>query len=192
MSTATEDVLRHVIHDVVHQATHILKTHRAAYQRALEDSIFHPVAAPSPDASEVVGAADAILISEQGAEAEQEQPDHPEPGAVMLSETARGFHTTAPTHAFPSMPELFAVGDAPILQAHSVTDTLAAFVVRAVVMDPRNGYALDREFAKADVERLIAVGAGANAGLVCLIPCIWVQHMLGDWGGTLLMAWMIG
>ncbi|KAL7749010.1 hypothetical protein RI367_005659 [Sorochytrium milnesiophthora] len=37
----------------------------------------------------------------------------------------------------------------------AVTETLAAFVVRATVLDPRQQFSLDRNFDKADVERLI-------------------------------------
>jgi hypothetical protein len=141
---SSEDVLRHVILDVVHRATHLLKGHRATHQRALEQAIY----SPAPKGPGPLGA------------------DAPDANAgTAMSESARTFHTVPPTSGLNAVSDLFAVGDAPIIQASSITDTLAAFVVRAVVMDPRNGYQLDQEFSKHEVERLISVCVMCVCGL---------------------------
>lgn len=38
-----------------------------------------------------------------------------------------------------------------------VTETLAAFILRSVVLDPSNGFNIEAEMGKEDVERLIKV-----------------------------------
>ncbi|XP_075940902.1 cilia- and flagella-associated protein 206 [Anarhichas minor] len=40
------------------------------------------------------------------------------------------------------------------LRGHVVTDTLVAFMVKAVVLDPRNGFNVDRTLTKQDVQKL--------------------------------------
>ncbi|XP_053193110.1 cilia- and flagella-associated protein 206 [Scomber japonicus] len=39
-------------------------------------------------------------------------------------------------------------------RGHAVTDTLVAFMVKAVVLDPRNGFNVDRTLTKQDVQKL--------------------------------------
>ncbi|KAM4521587.1 cilia- and flagella-associated protein 206 isoform 2-T2 [Odontesthes bonariensis] len=39
-------------------------------------------------------------------------------------------------------------------KGHAVSDTLAAFMVKAVVLDPRNGFNVDRTLTKQDVQKL--------------------------------------
>ncbi|XP_041661850.1 cilia- and flagella-associated protein 206 [Cheilinus undulatus] len=40
------------------------------------------------------------------------------------------------------------------VRGHAVSDTLVAFMVKAVVLDPRNGFNVDRTLTKQDVEKL--------------------------------------
>ncbi|XP_044025589.1 cilia- and flagella-associated protein 206 [Siniperca chuatsi] len=40
------------------------------------------------------------------------------------------------------------------VRGHAVSDTLAAFMVKAVVLDPRNGFNVDRTLTKQDVQKL--------------------------------------
>uniref|UniRef100_A0A3Q1GQC6 Cilia- and flagella-associated protein 206 n=1 Tax=Acanthochromis polyacanthus TaxID=80966 RepID=A0A3Q1GQC6_9TELE len=40
------------------------------------------------------------------------------------------------------------------MRAQSVSDTLVAFMVKAVVLDPRNGFNVDRTLTKQDIEKL--------------------------------------
>ncbi|CAJ1077515.1 cilia- and flagella-associated protein 206 isoform X1 [Xyrichtys novacula] len=40
------------------------------------------------------------------------------------------------------------------LRGHTVSDTLVAFMVKAVVLDPRNGFNVDRTLTKQDVQKL--------------------------------------
>ncbi|GLD72306.1 cilia- and flagella-associated protein 206 [Lates japonicus] len=40
------------------------------------------------------------------------------------------------------------------VRGHAVSDTLVAFMVKAVVLDPRNGFNVDRTLTKQDVQKL--------------------------------------
>uniref|UniRef100_A0A672ZA91 Cilia- and flagella-associated protein 206 n=1 Tax=Sphaeramia orbicularis TaxID=375764 RepID=A0A672ZA91_9TELE len=40
------------------------------------------------------------------------------------------------------------------LRGHSVSEALVAFMVKAVVLDPRNGFNVDRTLTKKDVQKL--------------------------------------
>uniref|UniRef100_A0A3B4XXG0 Cilia- and flagella-associated protein 206 n=1 Tax=Seriola lalandi dorsalis TaxID=1841481 RepID=A0A3B4XXG0_SERLL len=39
-------------------------------------------------------------------------------------------------------------------RGHAVSDTLAAFMVKSVVLDPRHGFNVDRTLTKQDVQKL--------------------------------------
>lgn len=93
MSASSDDIIRHIIRDIVARASTILKFRRGESQPST-------VAEPGPDGS---------AGTQQAAE-----PGH-------------------------------------------VTETLAAFMVRAVVLDPRNEFKIERELGKDEVDRLIKV-----------------------------------
>ncbi|KAI9216535.1 hypothetical protein BC828DRAFT_393380, partial [Blastocladiella britannica] len=78
-----------------------------------------------------------------------------------------GGNPGGPTSGIASALLMGGIGGAPSAAATNanlaVTDTLAAFVVRAVVLNPANGFHLDAVFARADVDRLIDVAAALVA-----------------------------
>uniref|UniRef100_A0A3Q3FXR0 Cilia- and flagella-associated protein 206 n=1 Tax=Labrus bergylta TaxID=56723 RepID=A0A3Q3FXR0_9LABR len=41
-----------------------------------------------------------------------------------------------------------------VVRGHAVSETLVAFMVKAVVLDPRNGFNVDRILTKQDVQKL--------------------------------------
>lgn len=44
-----------------------------------------------------------------------------------------------------------------VVKQFHVTDTLAAFMIRAVVLNPDNGFNPEKEMSRAEVDRLIKV-----------------------------------
>lgn len=53
-----------------------------------------------------------------------------------------------------------------ILTPYLVTETLAAFVLRSVAMDPRNSFDMNYEFTSKEVERLVQVRERKSGGSV--------------------------
>ncbi|KAH0622132.1 hypothetical protein JD844_024157 [Phrynosoma platyrhinos] len=53
------------------------------------------------------------------------------------------------------------IGQECAMKGQTVSETLVAFMVKAVVLDPRNGFNVDRTLTKADVQKLIKVYADA-------------------------------
>uniref|UniRef100_A0A3Q3N2P3 Cilia- and flagella-associated protein 206 n=1 Tax=Labrus bergylta TaxID=56723 RepID=A0A3Q3N2P3_9LABR len=48
------------------------------------------------------------------------------------------------------------------VRGHAVSETLVAFMVKAVVLDPRNGFNVDRILTKQDVQKLEEVSLVLN------------------------------
>ncbi|KAJ3260903.1 hypothetical protein HDU77_001180 [Chytriomyces hyalinus] len=110
--TASEDIIRHIIRDIVTHATSALKTRRAN-----------------------------LLADGSNGEPASNLPPRPQP----------------PLTPIPQVKHLFASGIKSHIPIHSVSDTLAAFFVRAVVLDPANNFHIEHELSKDDVERLIGL-----------------------------------
>uniref|UniRef100_A0A670YK74 Cilia- and flagella-associated protein 206 n=1 Tax=Pseudonaja textilis TaxID=8673 RepID=A0A670YK74_PSETE len=47
------------------------------------------------------------------------------------------------------------IGQECAMNGQNVTETLVAFMVKAVVLDPKNGFNVDKTLTKADVQKLI-------------------------------------
>lgn len=56
-----------------------------------------------------------------------------------------------------SLNELFQSGIESLLKPYQVTETLSAFILRSVVLNPMYGFNAEKEMSRADVERLIEV-----------------------------------
>ncbi|KAJ3346789.1 hypothetical protein HDU83_002643, partial [Entophlyctis luteolus] len=104
-SSNSDDIMRHIIRDIVSQATAVLKTRR----------VQEPSGSPIDNVT---------------------SPD-----------------TQSPV---PQAAHMFASGIKSHVPFYAVSDTLAAFFVRAVVLDPRNEFHVEKELSKSDVERLIS------------------------------------
>ncbi|KAI9327436.1 hypothetical protein BDR26DRAFT_940492 [Obelidium mucronatum] len=107
-ASSSEDIIRHIIRDIVAHSTTILKNRKASLIDATSSS-------------------------------DQQQAGRPQP----------------PLTPIPQVKHLFASGIKSHIPVHAVSDTLAAFFVRAVVLDQRNEFHIERELSKEDVERLI-------------------------------------
>ncbi|KAI8837529.1 hypothetical protein BC829DRAFT_447634 [Chytridium lagenaria] len=102
---SNEDIIRHIIRDIVSQSTTILKKRRS----------LPPV-------------------------------DQADPSSLPPA---------PPLTPLPQITHLFAAGIKSHHTPYMVSDTLAAFMVRAVVLDPRNDFRIERELSKEEVQRLI-------------------------------------
>uniref|UniRef100_A0A8D2JCR3 Cilia- and flagella-associated protein 206 n=1 Tax=Varanus komodoensis TaxID=61221 RepID=A0A8D2JCR3_VARKO len=49
------------------------------------------------------------------------------------------------------------IGQECAMKGQTVSETLVAFMVKAVVLDPKNGFNVDRTLTKADVQKLITL-----------------------------------
>lgn len=79
-------------------------------------------------------------------------------GSVLKSRRIPTRPPTAAGQGTSAAPDAIASGVQPNAEPTHVTETLAAFMVRAVVLDPRNDFRIERELGKDEVERLIRVG----------------------------------
>ncbi|KAJ3300584.1 hypothetical protein HK104_009919 [Borealophlyctis nickersoniae] len=133
MSASSDDIIRHIIRDIVARSTNVLKTRRNRPQ-------LQP-ASPAPDAKPAELAPSQITTGIQRLSVFNAQKSDPNP--------------PAPTTPVPDARHLFTGGIHSHMQPATVTDTLAAFVVRAVVLDPRNDFRIETELTRDEVERLI-------------------------------------
>jgi hypothetical protein len=111
MSAASEDIIRHIIRDIVTHSTTTLKQKRlhATSTSANSNDLTPEPVPPAP--------------------------------LTPLPEASHLFSSGIKSHVSPTI----------------VSDTLAAFVVRAVVLDPKNDFRIERELTKEEVQRLITV-----------------------------------
>ncbi|KAJ3126116.1 hypothetical protein HK100_010425 [Physocladia obscura] len=120
MASNSEDIIRHIIRDIVAHSTTILKTRRT---NLINEAV---VGTASIEDSEISGDNSSLV-------------PRPQP----------------PLTPIPQIKHLFVSGIKSHIPVHAVSDTLAAFFVRAVVLDPFNEFHIERELTKDDVERLI-------------------------------------
>jgi hypothetical protein len=62
---------------------------------------------------------------------------------------------TAPVEKIDSVPNIFMKGINSKIQNYHITDTLAAFMIRAIVLDPNNRFQIEKELSHEEVDRLI-------------------------------------
>ncbi|KAI9341037.1 hypothetical protein DFJ73DRAFT_797744 [Zopfochytrium polystomum] len=165
-ATRSEDIIRHIIRDIVTHSSAILKQQRAAAAAAAAAAGAVATAAGSLQkvggAGEADGAVPAHNDRDDGGGVAPGQP-HSDPDAAAPgappeagdSDPRRTPHPPAPLSPIPHAKHLFTSGIKSHVAPHVVSDTLAAFVVRAVVLDPRNDFRIERELTKEEVERLI-------------------------------------
>ncbi|KAJ3220411.1 hypothetical protein HDU67_000078 [Dinochytrium kinnereticum] len=132
MSASSEDIIRHIIRDIVAQSTGILKKRRTSLPPL-------PAKVESGDHVHDQGGAAAGEALRQAVGDDSSLPPVP------------------PMTPLPQVKHLFAAGIKSHHTPYTVSDTLAAFVVRAVVLDPRNDFRIERELSKEEVQRLISM-----------------------------------
>ncbi|KAJ3119100.1 hypothetical protein HDU96_000015 [Phlyctochytrium bullatum] len=122
----SEDIIRHIIRDIVTHSVSILKKRRSSVPaKADEDG------------------------SPPGVPLEELRPN--------AGEAAAAYPPQPPLTPLPQLQHLFSGGIKSHMAPYTVSDTLAAFVVRAVVLDPRNDFRIERELSKEEVQRLISL-----------------------------------
>jgi hypothetical protein len=177
----SEDIIRHIIRDIVYHSSNILKQRKTETSNLtsnlqninLNDSKANtglpPLpakvtqsqsrsgsggAAPSPASGKGL----AIKAVDDETDQAQNQNQHQHVTAASTdSSSGIGPNPPPPHTPLPELQHLFAAGIKSHVGPHAVSDTLAAFVVRAVVLDPRNDFRIERELTKEEVERLISV-----------------------------------
>ncbi|KAJ3193575.1 hypothetical protein HK101_004586 [Irineochytrium annulatum] len=206
---ASEDIIRHIIRDIVAQSSHVLK-HRRLHQLTQIQHSLQQQQQPQPPSADGVSAiipaqvaaeaaaaiqlqAAAVLAEQQELHQQlqqlsldQRQQAPPasagsatrpktkdgERGVTPVSQhahdlhslppptpsgAAAGPHPPPPMTPLPQLRHLFAAGIKSHMPPTTVSDTLAAFVVRAVVLDPRNDFTIERELSRDEVQRLISL-----------------------------------
>ncbi|KAJ3097053.1 hypothetical protein HDU97_005312 [Phlyctochytrium planicorne] len=123
-SNNSEDIIRHIIRDIVAQSTVILKKRRSSHGDLQQDR-----------------------PAEQGAST----------GDSAKPEDKDSFPPAPPMTPLPQLKHFFSAGIKSHHSPYTVSDTLAAFIVRAVVLDPRNDFRIERELSKDEVQRLITL-----------------------------------
>ncbi|KAI8930132.1 hypothetical protein BC831DRAFT_547026 [Entophlyctis helioformis] len=86
------------------------------------------------------------------------RPDeqHPPPGSAMP--TLDNFTLMPPRTPLPEAARnIFLAGIQSHVPPFHVTETLAAFLIRAVVLDPHNGFRIEHELSREEVDRLISL-----------------------------------
>ncbi|KAI9183217.1 hypothetical protein H9P43_004134 [Blastocladiella emersonii ATCC 22665] len=148
---ASDDaVVRHILKSVATRVVALRRTRAAATPAPPAPG--PPTAATAPSSSTNPGPGAGMVIPPSAF-----APSLP-PASSSLAGTPRTPGTAA--SAAWSAAGLGVTPGTPYLNSNlAVTDTLAAFVVRAVVLNPNNGFHLDAVFARDDVDRLIEVCA---------------------------------
>ncbi|KAJ3329679.1 hypothetical protein HDU76_007401 [Blyttiomyces sp. JEL0837] len=138
----SEDIIRFIIRDIVSHASTVLKQRRTQQLEELQQK-----SAITTDESPP---------TTQQATSSEQPPAVPQPAQLQATgPTTTMGHPEPPMTPMPDAKHLFTSGIKSHVAPHIVSDTLAAFVVRAVVLDPRNDFRIERELTKEEVERLI-------------------------------------
>ncbi|KAJ3345887.1 hypothetical protein HDU91_007192, partial [Kappamyces sp. JEL0680] len=122
---SSDEVINQIIRSIVQSSTSILK-------KELEEAV--PVAAPVETGE---------TGDESAAKKEAPETSKTEQPAEKPAESAR------------SINGIFLAGIQSHVKPFQVTDTLAAFMIRAVVLNPSHGFNVEKEMARSEVDRLV-------------------------------------
>lgn len=151
-----DDIIRHIIRDIVAHSSQQLKTQREKARQADKDIVV--------DVDININNGIVIGSGSPTSKADTQAPQAQ--GVGRKEEESLAEDTTADANIAPSLTrkadgvaygQFFVSGIKSQTSPHAVSDTLAAFLVRAVVLDPRNDFRIERELTKEEVERLITL-----------------------------------
>nr|KAJ3420559.1 hypothetical protein HK105_005531 [Polyrhizophydium stewartii] len=126
---SSDDIIRHIIRDITARSSGIIKARRARADAERE---------------EAAAAAAAGIISGQ-----------PQTQAIFQAQQAAAAPPAPKTPLPEDIRHIFMAGIQSHVAPSHVTETLAAFMIRAIVLDPLNGFRIEQELSRDEVDRLI-------------------------------------
>ncbi|KAJ3416697.1 hypothetical protein HDV05_000527 [Chytridiales sp. JEL 0842] len=161
----SEDIIRHIIRDISTHSTTILKSRQTSTQLAhlaseiqktsiSEDAHPHPGSSGSQDDASSKDSSLPPLPKPSTHPTVESTDAHPLHHAHQSSMGGGG---GTPVEKAKDVQHLFNTQIQSHVPSYTVSETLAAFMVRAVVLDPRSEFRIERELTKVEVERLISM-----------------------------------
>jgi hypothetical protein len=97
------------------------------------------------------------IVQSSAAILKKEEGDETSPAAAPAGKDIIDVTQQSESEAIRKINDIFLAGIHSQIKAFQVTDTLAAFMIRAIVLNPEYKFNVEREMPRAEVDRLVKV-----------------------------------
>ncbi|KAL2913743.1 hypothetical protein HK105_206759 [Polyrhizophydium stewartii] len=163
---SSDDIIRHIIRDITARSSGIIKARRARADAEREEAAaaaaagiisgyprISPSGAPTPMPPD--GDKPRASVARTQSLAPPQESSQPQTQAIFQAQQAAAAPPAPKTPLPEDIRHIFMAGIQSHVAPSHVTETLAAFMIRAIVLDPLNGFRIEQELSRDEVDRLI-------------------------------------